>query len=105
MQKPDPIAPWHGPSKPAFTARMLRWYDEHARRLPWRVPPATPQARADPYRVWLSEIMLQQTTVKAVIPYFERFIALWPDVASSGVMPMPSSRTTTAGFPKRATRC
>ncbi|MET0271096.1 MAG: A/G-specific adenine glycosylase [Sphingomonas sp.] len=59
---------------------LLAWYDIHARRLPWRSPPGTP--RADPYRVWLSEIMLQQTTVAAVKPYFERFTARWPDVSA-----------------------
>jgi len=59
--------------------RLLAWYDRHRRKLPWR-PPAG--ERADPYRVWLSEIMLQQTTVKAVGPYFENFFARWPDVAA-----------------------
>ncbi|HRO15101.1 MAG TPA: A/G-specific adenine glycosylase [Paracoccus sp. (in: a-proteobacteria)] len=64
--------------------RLLAWYDRHARGLPWRVPPALGRqgVRADPYRVWLSEIMLQQTTVAAVRPYFERFTALWPTVES-----------------------
>jgi A/G-specific adenine glycosylase len=57
---------------------VLVWYDRSARALPWREPPGV---FADPYRVWLSEIMLQQTTVKAVIPYFQRFIARWPEVA------------------------
>jgi A/G-specific adenine glycosylase len=59
---------------------LLRFYDQHARALPWRAPSGT--APQDPYRVWLSEIMLQQTTVAAVIPYFERFTARWPDVAA-----------------------
>lgn len=58
---------------------LLDWYDAHARVLPWRVPPLS-GGRADPYRVWLSEIMLQQTTVAAVKAYFERFTALWPTV-------------------------
>jgi A/G-specific adenine glycosylase len=58
-------------------APLLAWYDRHARVLPWR---AKPGHRADPYRVWLSEIMLQQTTVKAVAPYFARFLAQWPTV-------------------------
>jgi A/G-specific adenine glycosylase len=57
--------------------RLLGWYDRHARRLPWR---ALPGERADPYRVWLSEIMLQQTTVVAVAPYFRDFLARWPTV-------------------------
>jgi A/G-specific adenine glycosylase len=60
---------------------LLEWYDRHRRRLPWR-PPAG--ERADPYRVWLSEIMLQQTGVKTVGPYFEKFIARWPDVEAMG---------------------
>ena len=60
-------------------ALLLAWYDRHRRKLPWR---ALPGERADPYRVWLSEIMLQQTTVKAVGPYFEKFVARWPDVSA-----------------------
>jgi A/G-specific adenine glycosylase len=60
---------------------LLEWYDRHRRRLPWR-PPAG--ERADPYRVWLSEIMLQQTGVKTVGPYFEKFVARWPDVEAMG---------------------
>jgi len=65
-------------SRPAL---LLDWYDRHRRRLPWR-PPAG--ERADPYRVWLSEIMLQQTGVKTVGPYFAKFLARWPDVAALG---------------------
>ncbi len=57
----------------------MAWYDVHARDLPWRVPPGS-GARPDPYRVWLSEVMLQQTTVAAVKSYFERFTTLWPTV-------------------------
>src|SRR6266700_985762 len=60
---------------------LLDWYDRHRRRLPWR---AAPGETSDPYRVWLSEIMLQQTTVKAVGPYFEKFVARWPDVTALG---------------------
>ena len=58
---------------------LLAWYDRHRRVLPWR---ALPAEAADPYRVWLSEIMLQQTGVKTVAPYFEKFIGRWPDVAA-----------------------
>jgi A/G-specific adenine glycosylase len=61
---PDPLA-------------LLAWYDRHARVLPWR--PRRGE-RADPYRVWLSEIMLQQTTVKAVVPYYARFLSRWPTI-------------------------
>ncbi len=60
---------------------LLQWYDRHRRRLPWR---AQAGETPEPYRVWLSEIMLQQTTVKAVGPYFEKFVARWPDVAALG---------------------
>lgn len=59
--------------------RLLAWYDAHRRKLPWR---ASPGERADPYRVWLSEIMLQQTTVPTVAGYFARFTARWPDLAA-----------------------
>jgi A/G-specific adenine glycosylase len=61
-----------------IAAPLLAWYDRSHRRLPWRAPPGA--NAADPYRVWLSEIMLQQTTVAAVIPYFEHFTARWPTV-------------------------
>jgi A/G-specific adenine glycosylase len=64
----------------ARPALLLEWYDRHRRVLPWR--PLS--GRPDPYAVWLSEIMLQQTGVKTVGPYFEKFLARWPDVASLG---------------------
>jgi A/G-specific adenine glycosylase len=57
---------------------LLAWYDRHRRKLPWR---AAPGETPDPYRVWLSEIMLQQTTVKTVAPYYARFLARFPTVA------------------------
>jgi A/G-specific adenine glycosylase len=60
-----------------IAAKLLLWYDTHRRVLPWRAPQGK---RADPYRVWLSEIMLQQTTVQAVAGYYRKFLALWPDV-------------------------
>ena len=68
--------------KAAIRARLLRWYDRHARVLPWRVGPAERKAgvRPDPYVVWLSEIMLQQTTVATVAPRFARFLERWPNV-------------------------
>lgn len=56
---------------------LLAWYDTARRDLPWRAPPG---AASDPYRVWLSEIMLQQTTVKAVAPYYAKFLHAWPTV-------------------------
>ncbi|HEX3863917.1 MAG TPA: A/G-specific adenine glycosylase [Stellaceae bacterium] len=69
--KPPPVTPHPDP------AALLAWYDRHRRDLPWR---ALPGQTADPYRVWLSEIMLQQTTVVTVAPYFDRFVARWPNV-------------------------
>jgi len=61
--------------------RLLAWYDRHARVLPWRVHPSDRMVeQPDPYRVWLSEIMLQQTTVAAVAPYYRDFLRRWPTV-------------------------
>jgi A/G-specific adenine glycosylase len=71
----------HDDAARARPALLLEWYDRHRRRLPWRPPPGQ---RADPYSVWLSEIMLQQTGVKTVGPYFEKFLARWPDVDALG---------------------
>ena len=64
---------------------LLAWYDRNRRDLPWRAPPGVV---ADPYRVWLSEVMLQQTTVATVVPYFQAFVARWPrveDLAAAGL--------------------
>jgi A/G-specific adenine glycosylase len=63
-------------------SRLLGWYDAHARTLPWRVGPlaGSQGLRADPYRVWLSEVMLQQTTVPHAAPYFDAFTRRWPTV-------------------------
>ena len=63
--------------KASATDALLAWYDVHRRELPWR---SKPGERPDPYRVWLSEIMLQQTTVAAVGAYYRAFLARWPDV-------------------------
>ena len=65
-----------------LSARLLSWYDQHARVMPWRVAPEDRQrgVRPDPYKVWLSEVMLQQTTVAAVRAYFRRFVERWPTV-------------------------
>lgn len=68
--------------QPLDANAVLAWYDRHARTLPWRISPADRGrgVRPDPYRVWLSEIMLQQTTVAAVIPYYEKFLTRFPTV-------------------------
>ena len=65
-----------------IASRLLGWYDAHHRELPWRIPPRALASGAtpDPYRVWLSEVMLQQTTVEAVKAYFRAFVEKWPDV-------------------------
>ncbi len=67
-----------------FTNDLLNWYDHNARVLPWRISPADRAlgVTANPYHIWLSEIMLQQTTVKAVAPYFLKFLSIWPNVAA-----------------------
>jgi A/G-specific adenine glycosylase len=68
---------------------LLNWYDQQARSMPWRVPPADRKAgtKPDPYRVWLSEVMLQQTTVAAVRAYFIRFTTRWPTVTALAAAP------------------
>ena len=63
----------------SISRQLLEWYDSHARELPWRARPE--DGAPDPYRVWLSEVMLQQTTVAAVKPYFSAFAIRWPTVA------------------------
>ena len=70
------------PDTPALRARLLAWYDAHGRTLAWRTGPAARAAgeRPDPYRVWLSEVMLQQTTTAHAAPYFHAFTARWPTV-------------------------
>jgi A/G-specific adenine glycosylase len=71
-------APTFDPTE--IAQRLLDWYDLHGRVLPWRKRPG--EGRQDPYRVWLSEVMLQQTTVAAVGPYFAKFLERWPSVAA-----------------------
>lgn len=68
---------------------LLDWYDGHARAMPWRIGPAARKAGVlpDPYRVWMSEIMLQQTTVATVREYFKRFVARWPTVGDLAAAP------------------
>jgi A/G-specific adenine glycosylase len=87
---PDAAAPDQEPSQ-----HLLAWYDRHRRALPWRAAPGQP---ADPYRVWLSEIMLQQTTVAAVIPYFNRFLEQWPTVAGLAAAELDDVLSAWAGL-------
>lgn len=75
---------------------LLGWYDRHARVLPWRAAPGSPAP--DPYRVWLSEVMLQQTTVAAVKPYFEKFTVRWPDVEALAAAPEEDIMAAWAGL-------
>jgi A/G-specific adenine glycosylase len=85
---------------PDVAAPLLSWYDRHARQLPWRVGPKD-RARGvkpDPYRVWLSEVMLQQTTVAAVGPYFAKFIRMWPTVSHLAGAPVDEVMRAWAGL-------
>jgi A/G-specific adenine glycosylase len=79
---------------------LLAWYDRHARDLPWRLPPgaAIPDDPAWPYRVWLSEVMLQQTTVAAVKPYFAKFTSLWPNITALAAAPEDDIMAAWAGL-------
>ena len=85
---------------PTPAEMILDWYDRHARRLPWRVPPARSRRgeRPDPYRVWLSEVMLQQTTVAAVGPYFRDFLERWPTVGDLADADLDEVLTAWAGL-------
>ncbi|WP_431322762.1 A/G-specific adenine glycosylase [Rhizobium sp. YTU87027] len=79
---------------------LLSWYDRHHRDLPWRVSPpmAARGIKADPYHVWLSEVMLQQTTVLAVKPYFANFLARWPTVRDLADAPSEDVMAAWAGL-------
>ena len=79
----------------SLSRALLAWYDRERRDLPWRTPPG---GTADPYRVWLSEIMLQQTTVKAVAPYFAAFLARWPTVEALARAPRADVLSAWAGL-------
>src|SRR5262245_16380622 len=74
---------------------LLDWYDRHRRDLPWR---AAPGVIADPYRVWLSEIMLQQTTVVSAAPYFRAFLERWPTVGALAAADLDAVLTQWAGL-------
>lgn len=83
-------------SEDEIATNLLAWYGNHARVLPWRSPPGS--EAPEPYRVWLSEVMLQQTMVAAVIPYFQRFTARWPDVAALAAAPEEEIMAAWAGL-------
>ncbi|MBW8269744.1 A/G-specific adenine glycosylase [Caldovatus aquaticus] len=68
-------------------AALLRWYDRHRRDLPWRIPPGQGAGAPDPYRIWLSEVMLQQTTAAAVAPRFRRFLERFPSLEALAAAP------------------
>ena len=86
-------------SKPrSLRTAILAWYDENARALPWRIGPAAAGRRPDPYRVWLSEIMLQQTTVPHATPYFLEFTRRWPTVAALAAAPEAEVMAAWAGL-------
>ncbi len=79
----------------ALASRLLGWYDHNRRHLPWR---AAPGVRPDPYHVWLSEIMLQQTTVVVVAPYFRNFLDRWPTVHDLAAAPLDDILQAWAGL-------
>src|SRR3954467_14089885 len=74
---------------------LLAWYDRHRRTLPWRAPAGQ---RTPPYLVWLSEIMLQQTTVATVGDYFQRFVKRWPTVEELAAAPLDDVLSAWAGL-------
>ncbi len=80
---------------PPISELLLSWYGSERRDLPWRAPPGQ---RTDPYGVWLSEVMLQQTTVKAVIPYYHKFLKLWPTVGDLAAADREEILTAWAGL-------
>jgi len=78
-------------SSSSFTKNLLAWYHQNARDLPWR-------RTRDPYKIWISEVMLQQTTVQAVIPYFEKWIKLYPTVVAVAETPIEEILNTWQGL-------
>ncbi|MDI1286187.1 MAG: A/G-specific adenine glycosylase [Reyranella sp.] len=80
---------------PQHAQRLLAWYDRHRRTLPWRAPAGE---RTAPYLVWLSEIMLQQTTVATVGDYYRRFVARWPTVEALAAAPLDEVLSAWAGL-------
>ena len=79
----------------AIAGSVLSWWDIHRRSLPWRAPAGE---ASDPYRVWLSEILLQQTTATGATPYFQNFVARWPDVDALAAAPLEAIMQAFAGL-------
>jgi A/G-specific adenine glycosylase len=93
---PDQPLPAHPLlAEPLLAQPLLAWYDRHRRDLPWR---ARPGEAVDPYRIWLSEIMLQQTTVAAAIPYYESFVTRFPTIAALAAAPLDTVLAAWAGL-------
>ena len=98
---PDRTDPEHAafdgvaPDAKAIQSDLLAWYDKEQRALPWR---ASPGKMPNPYHVWLSEIMLQQTVVKTVIPYFHAFIEKWPTIHDLATASLEEVRSLWAGL-------
>ena len=93
-RKPPPAVDKPTATRDKLRNSLLSWYDHNGRAMPWRVR----GGRGDPYRVWLSEVMLQQTLVAAVIPYFQRFTSAWPDVAALAAAPREEVLSAWAGL-------
>jgi A/G-specific adenine glycosylase len=79
----------------AIVARTLKWWDRNRRELAWRAPPGV---APDPYRVWLSEVLLQQTTARAAAPYYQAFVAKWPRVEDLAAAPSEAVISAFAGL-------
>ena len=89
------VRPMRNTTSSDLADRLLAWYDRNGRTLPWRAPKGV---RPDPYHVWLSEVMLQQTTVVAVAPYFLAFLQRWPTVTDLARAPLDDVLTAWAGL-------
>ena len=92
---PNVSAPASEAKRKAIVARTLQWWDRHRRTLVWR---AEPGETPDPYRVWLSEVLLQQTTAQAATPYYQTFVAKWPRVEDLAAAPLEAVMSAFAGL-------
>ena len=100
MVKPKKAQFRERPLEDVMPTVILEWYDRHARTLPWRISPADRMlgVAPDPYKVWLSEVMLQQTTVATVKAYFEKFTRRWPNVSNLAAEPQEEVLKEWAGL-------